>query len=435
MLLVGSDTVGVLSVNASAGSSREVVKLAHPAESDFHEIAALPDGKGVLFTVHVPSGADRIDVFSNGARKTVLEIRGESLRSPMYAAPGYLVYARQTTSPGIWAVRFSLDRLQTEGEPLLMVPNGAYPSVAADGTLALVRVSDVPSQVVSVDRRGSVQALGQLQGRAFDAGQWTGWALSPDGRRLAVSVLEPSGSDLWSYDLGRTTMTRLTVGEVVALNPTWSRDGTRIFFAGFDRRRVWNVFAVPSGEPSKPRTVLQPAEEMQWPCAISPDGKLLVYGQATGGVIDLWVAPLDGTAARPLMKTPFNETEAAFSPDGQSFAYTSDESGRPEVYVRAFPIDARRSQASSGGGSRRQWSPDGRELYYRTARGIAVVRITSTQSTIEPGDPSELLLPPGDSTLSSSYAAATDGQRFLFLRSAGADRVSVILNWASQLRR
>jgi len=345
------------------------------------------------------------------------------------------VYSRRTTSPGIWAVRFSLDRLETEGDPFLVVANGSYPSVAADGTLALVRGSDANSQIVSVDRQGSMQTIGALPGQAFESGQWTGLTISPDGRRLAIVMSEPAGNELWSYDLERGTMTRLTVDEIVVMNPTWSRDGSRIFFAAFAGRRVWNVFAVPSGELAKPEPVMPAPDETQWPCAISPDGKYLVYAQASGRLIDLWLSPLDGTAGQPLMNTPFNETEAAFSPDGHAIAYTSDESGHPEVYVRAFPRDPRRTPVSSGGASRPRWSADGRELYYRNASGIAAARITRTPAGIESANATQLFAFGADATMSTSYAVTRDGQHFLFTRSTGADRISVILNWASQLRR
>jgi Tol biopolymer transport system component len=430
MLLVGSDTVGLLTINASGGSSREVLKLAHPEESDFHTVSALPNGRGVLFSVHGPTGADRFDVFANGTRKTVLQIRGEGLSWPIYAAPGYLVYSRLTTSPGIWAVPFSLDRMQTEGEPFLVVANGSYPSVAADGTLALVRASDMPSQIVSVDRKGSVQTLAALQGQAWDTLQWTGVTLSPDGRRLAIVMNEPDGVELWSYDLGRGMMTKLTVGGMVVVNPTWSSDGSRLFFATFAGQRVWNVFAVPASEMAKPEPVMPPADETQWPCTISPDGAL-VYGRMSDRGIDLWLSPLDGTAGHPLIRTPFNESDAAFSRDGHAIAYTSDESGRSEVYVRAFPLDARRMQVSSAGGTRPRWSADGRELYYRSASGIVATRIARAPMGIEATGATELFALGADPTISTSYAVAPDGQHFLFTRSTGTDRISVVLNWAA----
>jgi eukaryotic-like serine/threonine-protein kinase len=436
MLLVGSDTVGMLSVNARDGSSREVLKLANSGESDFHEITALPDRRGVLFTVHSLSGPDKIDVFTNGTRKTLLRVAGETLRSPVYAAPGYLLYSRHTTSPGIWAVRFSLDRLETEGDPFLVVANGSYPSAAVDGTLALVRASDLPSEIVSVDRTGSLSVVGPLQGQAFDAGQWPVMALSHDSRLLAIGITAPAGNELWKYDLERGITTRLTTDSGVVVNPVWSVDGSRVLFAAFAGHRVWNVFAVSSGETGKPERVMPPADESQWPCSLSPDGRSLIYVQVSSGNMDLWVTTLDGTAGHPLLtKTPFNESDAAFSPDGHAIAYTSDESGRTEVYVRAFPIDARRTPVSTGGGAHPRWSRDGSELFYRIASGIASARITRTTAGVDASNSGPLFKVGSDATMSASFAVAPDGQHFLFARSTGADRLSVILNWTSQLRR
>jgi eukaryotic-like serine/threonine-protein kinase len=206
-------------------------------------------------------------------------------------------------------------------------------------------------------------------------------------------------------------MTRLTVNASVVVSPVWSDDGSRLLFAAFAGHRVWNVFAVSSAETAKPERVMPPVDESQWPCSLSPDGRSLIYAQVSSGNTDLWVTTLDGTAGHPLMtKTPFDENEAMFSLDGHAIAYVSDESGRAEIYVRAFPIDARRTPVSSGGGVHPAWSKNGRELFYRTGSGIAFARITRTPAGIDASDSAQLFAVGSDATMSASFAVAPDGQ-------------------------
>jgi serine/threonine protein kinase/WD40 repeat protein len=434
LVLAGSNSVGLFAVGANGTGAGELLALSRPDESDFHELSALPGDRGLIFTVHSGGATDRIDAFAGGKRKTLLQLRGENLSWPVYAAPGYLLFARETTSPGIWGIRFSMDRLETQGDPFPVAPGGMVPSVGADGTLAIVRPSDLPSELVSIDRHGSLKRIGMLQGQYWDPRIYRGVSLSPDGRRLALTMAESGGSEIWSYELARGTMTRLSLGGQVVVNPTWSIDGTRVLFGGFAGHRAWNVLAVPSSEPAKPQRSMPISNDTEFPCTISPDGKWLIYLRATGADLDIWLAPLNGTAGQPLMKTPALEADAAFSPDGRWIAYTSNDTGRNEIYVRAFPLDAQRTQVSKGGGTFPAWSPDGQEVFYRSSAGLAAVRLKKNGSGLDTSEPSELFPLTADSRLFDSYAVAPDGARFFFLRSTGDDRLSVIENWTGLLK-
>jgi serine/threonine-protein kinase len=279
-----------------------------------------------------------------------------------------------------------------------------------------------------------VQRIGTLQGQYWDPRIYRGVSLSPDGRRLALTMAESGGSEIWSYELARGTMTRLSLGGQVVVNPIWSIDGTRVLFGGFAGHRAWNVLAVPSSEPAKPQRSMPISNDTEFPCTISPDGKWLIYLKATAADLDLWLAPLDGTAGQPLMKTPALEADAAFSPDGRWIAYTSNDTGRNEIYVRAFPLDAQRTQVSKGGGTFPAWSPDGQEVFYRSSAGLAAVRLKKNGPGLDTSEPSELFPMTADSRLFDSYAVAPDGARFFFLRSTGDDRLSVIENWTGLLK-
>ncbi|CAN5855601.1 hypothetical protein BH24ACI5_BH24ACI5_14170 [soil metagenome] len=429
-VVVGSDATGITEISGQDGSSREILALDRTLESDFHEISELPGGRGLLFTAHSAQGADTIALFADGTRRDLLKLPGEILRNPVYDPAGYLLYGRETTRRGVWAVRFSLDSLQTEGAPFLVDAMGHSPSVASDGTLAMVRRSELPSEFVWIDRTGSVSPQGTLSGQIPDIGPWTTMRLSPDGQRVAVGVTGDAGQDIWLYDLQRGIMSPLSRGAQMAVWPTWTPDGSRVLFGGFAGGRAWSVQGVSTTETSTTQRILPQVDDPQWPCSISADGKWLLYAQMRKGGADLYIAPLDRPAeAKPLMETPAREPEGHFSPDGRWLAYLSDESGRFELYVRRFPIGPDRVQVSNGGAGQVSWSSDGRELIYRGSGALMSVRLQEKEGRLEPSTPARLFTL-SDPALSTSFVVAADGQRFLFARATGSDRVSVILNWA-----
>jgi hypothetical protein len=150
------------------------------------------------------------------------------------------------------------------------------------------------------------------------------------------------------------------------------------------------------------------------------------------------VLPLNGERKpRPLLQTPFDEWGTEFSPDGPWIAYASNESGRPEVYVRAFPDGGKKQQVSTDGGSEPVWARNGRELFYRNGDAVLAVPITA-DGELKAGSPKLLFQGPYESVQTSrNYDVTPDGQRFLMLRrdEPPATQVSVILNWAALLKR
>ncbi|MEO6212358.1 MAG: protein kinase [Vicinamibacterales bacterium] len=434
-LVVGSDATGITEISGQDGSSREILALDRRVESDFHELSELPGGRGLLFTTHTAQGADAIVLVADGKRREVLKLPGENLRSPVYDPAGYILYGRETTRRGVWAVRFSLESLQTDGTPFLIDASGNFPTVGSDGTLAMVRRSELPAELVWIDRSGSVSPAGTLSGQVPNVGPWSTMRLSPDGQRIAVSMSGSLGDEVWLYDLKRGIASPLSRGAQMTVWPTWVPDGSRVLFGGFVGGRAWGVHSVSATETSTPQRVLTRSEEPQWPCSVSPDGKWLLYAQMSAGSADLWIAPLDRPAdAKPLMATPAREQEGHFSPDGRWLAYLSDESGPIELYVRRFPIGADRVQVSNGGAGQVSWSRDGRELFYRGANDVMSVRLSEKDGTLEPSVPQRLfqILDPA---LNLSFVVAPDAQRFLFARATGSDRVSVILNWAKSVAK
>ena len=430
LVVAGSDTVGLWSAPVHGGNARDILPIDKRTEIDFHHVAALPAGRGFLLGIHRLKGPDTIAALVSGKRTTVLQLPGEAVHSAVYSPGGYLLFERETTIPGIWAVRFAIDRLATDGAPFLVVPGASSPTLASDGTLAFVRRWPGASQLVRVDRKGSLEPIGDLHGQV-GGGSEPVMALSPDGRRLALSIDNHAGAELWSYDLSRGTSTRLSAGATRVTSPIWTPDGDRIIFGAFGRGRLWNVHSIPGNETREPVRVLPESAVAKWPCTISTDGRWLIYAaEGTDRVTDLWLAPLinPGTA-QPLMKTPFREAYAKFSPDGRLLVYVSDESGRDEVYVRAFPIALERLQVSTNGGSMPVWAPDGRAIFYRTPTAMMEVAVTRTAAGLAASPPHQLFRIDPEWGLLEPFVLASDG-RFLFARAKARANVGVLLNWS-----
>jgi eukaryotic-like serine/threonine-protein kinase len=127
---------GLMTVSANGGEFRELITRDPGTETDFHRPSLLPDGQSILLVIDRPdTGADTIGVLMGETRKTILRLNGEFLDSPVYSPTGHLMYHRETTTPGIWAVPVSLERLEVTGRPCLVVPQGSWPAVGANGIL------------------------------------------------------------------------------------------------------------------------------------------------------------------------------------------------------------------------------------------------------------------------------------------------------------
>jgi Tol biopolymer transport system component len=232
---------------------------------------------------------------------------------------------------------------------------------------------------------------------------------------------------------------RFTTDPAPDTNPLWSPDGGRIVFSS-SREGVRNLYQKNASGGGTEEVLLKSSEEKvadDW----SADGGLILYETANPKTIwDLWVLPMSGDRQPvPFLQTKFNEQQAQFSPDGKWIAYTSDESGAPEVYVRTFPDSGARWRVSVSGGAQARWRRDGRELFYIAAdRKLMVVDI-KRGATFEASVPKTLF---GTRVLSltdfrNQYAVTADGQRFLINSTTdetGTIPISVEVNWTADLK-
>jgi Tol biopolymer transport system component/tRNA A-37 threonylcarbamoyl transferase component Bud32 len=433
IVVAGSDTIGMLAIPAKGGEARELVALDRAHETDFHDVSALPGGRGFLYTVHRTQGLDTIELFAAGARRVLLRLPGESLRTPVYSSTGHILYRRESTSPGIWGVAFSLDRSTVAGAPFPVAPGGSAPSAAQDGSFAFVRAPDTPSEIVRVSRSGAIEAVAELPGRVLlDVSAMN---VSADGRRAVVNVRRGGYGELWVCDLVRGSTSRLLSERADTLSAVWTPDG-RVIFAALLGGRSWNLWRVAADGVSRPERLTE-VDAIHNPKVVSPDGRFLVFARGAGAKTDLWLLALDGSGeATPWLETPANETLAArFSPDGRFLAYESDETGRSEVYVRPFPRGEGRWQVSTDGGQSPDWSPRGGELLYRSRDRIMSVTVSPRGAGLDVSKPRQLFVVPPGAGLSPDFRVSADGQRLLMTRSRQEDRITLVLNWPRELAR
>ena len=263
--------------------------------------------------------------------------------------------------------------------------------------------------------------------------------LSPDGRRVALAVSEQE-TQIWLYDLSRETPSRFTFGGNYNAAPVWTPDGKRIAFESIKEGPQNLFWQLADGGGGLER--LTTSEYTQIPMSRSQDGQLLAFVElhpSTG--YDIWVMRLGDRKAQPFLRTQFNESAPRFSPDGRWLAYTSDESGRYEIYVQPYPGPGGKWQISTEGGTEPVWNPNGRELFYRSGDKMMTVDI-ATQPSFAPGNPRVLFEGQYVPTPASApnYDVSPDGQRFLMLKpSESAEtaptQINVVLNWFEELKQ
>ena len=433
---------GLLQV-AAAGGTPEPANLNLSAEEQANVRLTslfpkfLPGGNVLLFTVP-GSGSNNLDDrqivaqrLDTGERRVLVQ----GGVSPHYVSTGHLVYARAGT---IIAGPFDLERLEVTGGPITLVEGLAQSGngfsefdVSENGALVYMAGGGPEAQdrtLVWVDRNGTAEPLGAPPG-AYGHPQ-----LSPDGRQLAVTVEFPK-RDIWVYDISRSALTRLTF-EGANSRPLWTPDGKRIAFRSV--RATSDLFwKLADGTGAEEEITTR----MTQPSSISPDGKLaFYYGNGATSGRDIWTVPLeDERTPSVFLQTPFDEAAPKISPDGQWLAYVSNESGRSEIFVRAFPGPGGKWQISTEGGSEPLWARNGRELFYRSGDKVMAVDIT-TQPSFQAGTPRMLFegkyVRRNNET---NYDVSPDGQRFLMIQAdeqqAAATQLHVVLNWFEELKQ
>ncbi len=441
---------GVIAFTPSGSSSLQQVSDAGGARQPLTHVQSdlnqrwpdwLPGGKAVLFGGGA-IGDPRVAVYSiaTGERRNL--IPGGT--QPRYLPSGHLVYAQDGN---LMAAPFDLKRLMVTGAavPVVegvghsLISGHAQYSVSATGSLVYVNGASLSGQgkLVWVSRNGAEQAL------AAPARAYVWPRISPDGRRIAVSIAEQN-IQIWQYDISRDTLARFTFEGNRNNNPTWTPDGKRIAYLS-DKNIFWQL-----ADGSGGLEQLTTSEFTDVPMSWSPDGQLLAFielNPSTG--LDISMLRLGDPSAgsghvrkaQLFLRTPFNESVPRFSPDGRWVAYISNESSRNEIYVQPYPGPGGKWQISTDGGTEPAWNPNGRELFYRSGDKMLAVDIT-TQPSFAAGKPRLLFQGPylPSPATSSNYDVSLDGQRFLMVKpneqeQTAPTQINVVLNWFEELKQ
>ena len=363
-----------------------------------------------------------------------------------FVSPGHLVHWRGTS---FLALPFDLVSLRVTGPAvpvlgragaaIVSIDDAKFLAVSATGTLVYSPREQQRSsrRLVWVDRRGGEIPLDLPPRDYYDP------SISPEGNRIAITVLEEKSQHVWVLTPKTGALTRLTFGETYNMAPVWTPDGRRIVYVVGEPGAVFSRSADGAGSP----VTLSPKEERSFPTSWSPDGKTLAMlgiGPPEGyGVTTLRCEEAGGVKGpcrvEKLTATKKPEALPYFSPDGRYLAYVSGESGGSEVYVQTFPGPGGKWQVSTAGGTEPRWSRDGKELFYRTRNGDALMAVPVALSpSFSFGAPRKLFEAPYAMVGGvDNYDVAPDG-RFLFMKNVeGTSRLSLelVLNWPTELAR
>jgi len=345
-----------------------------------------------------------------------------------YLHSGHVVYIHEGT---LLAAPFDLEQRELTGPPAPVFEGvtagntGAQFAFSDRGTLAFLPGptggARVPIQWMEKD--GKTEPLRAL------AGNYNNIRFSPDGQRLAFDVREGRERDVWVYEWGRDTISRLTFDPNEDAWPVWTPDGRGIAFssARADRttRNIYWQRADGTGEAER----LTESKYPQWPVSWHPSGRFLAFQERDAQADwDLLILPMEGDDAsgwkpgKPtaFLSSPFNEVEAAFSPDGRWLAYQGNESGRHEVYVRPFPGPGGKWQVSTGSGTYATWSRNRKELFYRTLEGTLMVTPYAVEGDSFRAEKPRQWSPGRVSSRGTNrtFDLHPDGQRFAVLKAA-----------------
>jgi Tol biopolymer transport system component len=358
---------GLSGISSAGGPPTPVTELQN-GELTHRWPQILPRGQAVLFTAHTATnGFDRANIevmsLADHSRKTL--VRGGTYGR--YLPSGHLVFVNRGT---LFAVPFDADRLEAHGTPAPVLDQIGYNAQVGSAQLDFSQTGTLIYRSGAAGGGGLTVAwldgAGKVQPLLAKPGTYLNPSLSPDGQRLAVNVVEGSGTDIWVYDWQRDTMTRLTFTGT-ADGGVWSPDGRHIAFQSVGE----GLSVIRSDGSGKPQPLTQ-SKHRQAPQSFAPDGKRLAFFEtASRTVNELWTVPLESDnaglrAGKPerLLQTQANGL--SFSSDGRWMAYSSNESGTDQVYVRAFPDGGGQWQISNSGGTWPMWSRNGRELFFET---------------------------------------------------------------------
>ena len=432
-ILLGGVNRGLLQMEVDGGALREVTEPSVERGEEYHAWPSLlPDGVHVLFSA-VTADSSSIAVLSLSSGEWRILEGTEDATQPHVLDSGHVVFFRQGS---LFAAPLTL----SEGalaEPSVLVledvltksasgHNIGYFTISRHGTLMYApgETWTLENRVVSVNRAGEATPL------ISEPGVYSyGSQLSPDGTQLALTDNINGNGDIWVHDLTRGTRTLLAGEGGSYIYPVWSPDGDRVLFAGF-KGASFDLHAAPADGTGEHELLLE-AEYGQFPLSVSSDQRVALLERHPDSGDDIQIFSLDGDrVVVPFLTTPASERDPSFSPDARYLAYSSNVSGRYEVYVADVAGDDGRTTISRDGGRWPHWSASGDELFYINGSTMMAVRVA-----LEPTFAAQTAQPLFEGAFDQWYDVSFDGSFVMITKpSAELDEIRVILNWHQDLQ-
>jgi Tol biopolymer transport system component len=442
ILLARSTLEGLSRVDAGGGTATPLTKV-EPGETSHRWPFFLPDGKHFLYFAHATAN-DESAIYGASLEGKERKLLLHNASNAIYAAPGYLLFVRDGT---LMAQRFNPRSLELAGDAMPAAEHVAVNSstwrgiFTASGNGVLLYQGGAAaggSQLVWYDHNG------KPGDPVFpETGHYRQPALSPDGKRLAVTIENAQGSyDIWVADLERKTRSRITFDAKGDDGAVWWPDGKSLVFAG-DWVGVPHIFRKAADGTGDREKLLETPEVREVPYSVSSDGRYLAYMRQdakSGTGWDAWALPLFGDRKPfPLVATRFVDVVPMISPDGKWLAYMNNESTRFEVYIRPFPEGAGKWQVSSAGGALPEWRKDGKELIFLSFdQQMMAVDVRESGAGVALGVPHPLFKFNAVSGPEGPYTMTADAQRFIINRvsnEGSPEPLTLVTNWTAELKK
>ena len=413
-------------VSANGGTPAEATRTNPPRHSGHVHPQYLPDGRHFVFFAF--GSSEDTGVYLGSLDSTDVHRLLDSRAAAVVAGSNDLLITRESA---LLAQRLNPKSWEPVGEAVTVSPsvaveyvNGiAAVSASRSGPIAY-RLRPEARQLVWFNRAAArITSVGEP-----DTSQMIGARLSFDETSVVFQRAVGGNTDIWMMDIARGALRRVTVDPADESSPIWSPDRRQIVFGSTRRQGVLDLYQKSVDGPEPEKLLLaspQDKNAQDW----SPDSRFVLYSARDArNNRDLWALPLSGDGKPlPVAQTSFAENNGRFSPDGRWIAYQSDETGRNEIYVQAFPSGAAKTQISTTGGTQPSWLRDGKEMFYLAPDNrLMAVPITIAAARIEAGQASALM-----STDGGAYGVSRDGQRFL-LQEVVEERspITILLNWS-----
>ena len=449
----GGASVPLSSVSSSGGLPAQLTKIDLSRGENSHRWPSmLPDGKHFLYFARTTaSGAhsegDAVFVASMDLKTNKLLVHAAT--NAAYAS-GYLLYSSGTS---LVAQRFDEGSLELKGEPVTIAEGISYDEST------LHSLFSVSQNGILVYQTGAVQLGSRLEvwdrngkrtGTVGDRAEYILPRFSPDGRRVAVDIYDfhSHNNDIWLLDVAHGAKSHLTFSPAYEQYPLWTPGGDKVLFNS-NPGGIYDIYEKSSSGAGVEEPILQ-SPQSKIPLDCSSDGKLLLYAVATGSKTqtDLWILPLKGDGSEgsrkpyPFLQTESNEFEGRFTPDGRWVAYTSNESGRNEIFVRLLTGGAGsgRWQVSIAGGTGPRWRRDGKELYYLSlGNSVMAAEMVLTGTTAEVSNVHRMFdVPSIAQAIYPGYDVAADGKSFLvnvLNETQNQSPLTLVVNWDVALKK